>query len=109
MSDSQLWSTAAKVIEEGTRHYVPDFMATEALEVLTAAGWTIIPPETTDGWSWRLLDRHAGFDIDHNGRTIVSVFFTGSFELGQEHRPIPVFMSEAADVLTRHFASVSSS
>lgn len=35
---------AAAVIVERTRHYVPSFLADEAIEELEAAGWTITPP-----------------------------------------------------------------
>lgn len=39
---------AAAVIADRTRHYVPEFLADEALEELEAAGWTVVAPVDID-------------------------------------------------------------
>lgn len=35
---------ACSTVEDGTRHYVPGFLADEAIDALEDAGWTLVPP-----------------------------------------------------------------
>lgn len=96
---------AAVVIEERTRHYVPSFLAEEAIEELQAAGWKITPAVDPDHvhdaheWADRYLGRKSRLPLtDQRRRTAEFV------ALAITHEPDAV-LRIAARIAERHRAA----